>query len=293
MISDDDARPKPHGRDGRYSMAQLRDVMARLRDPETGCPWDIRQSFTSIAPYTIEEAFEVADAIERGDLVDLKEELGDLLLQVIYHSQIASEQSAFDLDDVVHAIAEKMIRRHPHVFGTQAERTQGPEPGFWERIKVEEKRARAQARQHVTKGQPATHSESLLDEVPRNLPALTQAVKLQKKAARVGFDWATLSPVLDKMREELDELSAAIDGDQTDAIEEEFGDLLFVMANVARHLNVDPESGLRQTNEKFRRRFRAIEIALANQGRTPDMASLEEMDTLWNAAKRAERQTLD
>lgn len=273
-------------------MAGLLAVMAALRTPGTGCPWDLEQTFETIAPYTIEEAYEVADAIARRDLVDLKDELGDLLLQVVYHARIAEEQSAFAFDDVVDAITQKMIRRHPHVFGSAEERAAGATSGFWARIKAEEKAAKAQVRGTQTQSQGAanTPGQSLLDDVPVALPALTRAVKLQDKAAAVGFDWPSLAPVFDKMREELGELEAEIsNGADRTEIEAEFGDLLFVVANVARHLKLDPEAALRGANQKFRRRFAHIERRLAEQGRAPEQSDLAEMDALWDEAKAAER----
>jgi MazG family protein len=257
-------------------IARLIEIMAALRDPAGGCPWDLKQTFTTIAPYTIEEAYEVADAIARGDLDDLKDELGDLLLQVVYHARMAEERQAFAFADVVEAITTKMIRRHPHVFGSEDERATGAAPGFWERAKAAEKAASPDA--------------GLLDGVPVGLPALTRAIKLQNKAAKVGFDWPSLTPVLAKLKEELAELEEAIASNPREsagqhAIEEEFGDLLFVIANVARHLKIDPESALRAANEKFIRRFRYIEAQLGEQGRGPTQSNLAEMDALWDAAK--------
>jgi MazG family protein len=252
-------------------------VMAALRTPVTGCPWDLEQTFATIAPYTIEEAYEVADAIARGDLGDLREELGDLLLQVVYHSQLAGEQAAFQFDDVVDGITTKMIRRHPHVFGDAAARSAGAAKGFWEAIKAQEK-----------SGRP-TQPTSTLDDVPVGMPALTRAVKLQSKAAKVGFDWPSLAPVLAKMREELSELEQAAQSGDTAHTAEEFGDLLFVMANVARHMAIDPEDALRAANHKFTRRFRRVEALLALRGRTPTQSDLAEMDALWDEAKREER----
>ncbi len=257
-------------------ISRLIEIMAALRDPASGCPWDIKQTFATIAPYTIEEAYEVADAIARGDLEHLKDELGDLLLQVVYHARMAEERQAFAFADVVEAITSKMIRRHPHVFGTEAERAAGAEPGFWDRAKGAEKTADAGA--------------GLLGDVPVGLPALTRAIKLQNKAAKVGFDWPSLAPVLAKLEEELAELEEAIasapkGAAASPAIEEEFGDLLFVVANVARHLKIDPESALRAANEKFIRRFRFIEARLGEQGRSPAQSDLAEMDALWDAAK--------
>jgi ATP diphosphatase len=265
------------------TLPDLLAVMAALRTPGTGCPWDLEQTFATIAPYTIEEAYEVADAIAHDDIVGLKDELGDLLLQVVYHARMAQEQDAFAFDDVVDAITRKMIRRHPHVFGTADERAAGAAPGFWDRIKAQEK------------GDEAS-TGSLLDEVPAALPALTRAIKLQNKAAKVGFDWPTLSPVLAKLKEELAELEDAIAksaaGSETGAraIDEEFGDLLFVVANLARHLKLDPEASLRAANQKFARRFRYIEERLAADGRTPSDSDLAEMDALWDDAKAKEHE---
>lgn len=269
--------------EARKSLADLLAVMAALRTPGTGCPWDLEQNFKSIAPYTIEEAYEVAEAIEKGDMAGLKDELGDLLLQVVYHARMAEEQGAFAFADVAEAITAKMIRRHPHVFGSEAERAAGAAPGFWERIKAAEKAAQ--------KGkEPA---RSVLEGVPVAQPALTRAVKLQDKAAKVGFDWPSLAPVFDKLKEELGELEEALVGGQRPGnrakIEEEFGDLLFVVANVARHLEIDPESALRAANFKFIRRFHAIERGLADTGRTPAQSTLAEMDRLWDEAKIEER----
>jgi len=294
-------------KEARKSMADLLAVMAALRTPGSGCPWDLEQNFRTIAPYTIEEAYEVADAIERGDMGALEEELGDLLLQVVYHARMAEEQRAFAFADVVDAIATKMIRRHPHVFGSEAERAAGAAPGFWERIKAEER-----ASQERRPDSPPPRGEGLgvggttedhvgvLDDVPVALPALTRAVKLQSKAAKVGFDWPSLAPVFDKLKEELAELELAIAaGDREQSAEdahiakigEEFGDLLFVVANVARHLAIDPEAALRAANQKFIRRFRRIEELLAAQGRTPAQSTLAEMDRLWDQAKAEERDT--
>jgi MazG family protein len=274
-----------------YTIADLLRVMARLRDPETGCPWDREQSFATIAPYTIEEAYEVADAIARNDLDALKDELGDLLLQVVYHARMAEEDGSFAFGDVVDAITAKMIRRHPHVFEDASLRDSFLTSGTWERIKAEEK---------ATRGDAATRSVGdgagfLLDDVAVALPALTRAVKLQSRAARVGFDWPSLAPVLAKIEEEIAELKSAIADEKREAgapaskqVTEEFGDLLFVMANVARHLGVDPEASLRDANAKFVRRFRSIEAALRAEGRRPEDATLEEMDQLWDEAKAAE-----
>jgi MazG family protein len=267
----------------KHTLGDLLAVMARLRDPESGCPWDVKQSFATIAPYTIEEAYEVADAIARADLDGLKDELGDLLLQVVYHAQMASEQSRFEFGDVVDAITRKMIRRHPHVFEDPSRREEFMSTDLWDRIKAEEKAGRGDG----------AASRSVLGEVPVGLPALTRAVKLQKRAAKVGFDWPSLAPVLEKAEEEIAELKAALadkkSGGAQERIVEEFGDLLFAMANVARHLGVDPEAALRAANAKFMRRFESIETALAGEGRRPEDATLEEMDALWDAAKDAEK----
>jgi len=260
------------------SLDALIAVMAALRTPGSGCPWDLAQTFKTIAPYTIEEAYEVADAIETGDMAALKDELGDLLLQVVYHARMAEEEGAFAFADVADAIAAKMVRRHPHVFGSAAERAAGAAPGFWERIKAGEKPDKA---------------SGVLDEVPAALPGLTRAVKLQDKAAKVGFDGPSLAPVLDKLEEELAELKQALAAGaaarDNAEIAEEFGDVLFVLANVARHLKIDPEASLRAVNQKFIRRFRRIEERLAVQGRTPAQSTLAEMDRLWDAAKAEER----
>jgi ATP diphosphatase len=275
--------------DARKTIEDLLAVMAALRTPGTGCLWDLEQSFASIAPYTIEEAYEVADAIARGDLGALKEELGDLLLQVVYHARMAEEQGAFAFPDVVEAITAKMVRRHPHVFGTPEQRAAGAAPGFWERIKAQER----------AEGERGS-APSVLDGVPVALPALTRAVKLQDKAARVGFDWPSLAPVFDKLKEELAELEEALGSDPAPRrrlgltpghrarIEEELGDLLFVVANVARYLKLDPEAALRAANGKFTRRFHAIERKLAANGRTAAQSTLAEMDRLWDEAKAEE-----
>jgi tetrapyrrole methylase family protein/MazG family protein/ATP diphosphatase len=256
----------------------LLDIMARLRDPDGGCPWDLEQDFASIAPYTIEEAYEVADAIERGDMDDLKDELGDLLLQVVFHAQMAKEEGRFDFSGVVQAICEKMIRRHPHVFGDEEQRSAGAVKGRWEEIKAEEKAAKGLAQTNI------------LDDVPLALPALARAIKLQNRAARVGFDWPDTSLVIDKLNEEMLELSAEVaKGGDADRLEDELGDLLFVYANLARHMKVDPEAALRRANAKFRRRFGRIEEKLAERALTPEQSTLEEMDALWNEAKTEER----
>jgi nucleoside triphosphate diphosphatase len=269
--------------DQTHDLAALLAVMARLRDPVGGCPWDVKQSFETIAPYTIEEAYEVADAIARDDMDGLKDELGDLLLQVVYHAQMASEDDRFAFADVVDAITRKMIRRHPHVFEDASRRDEFMTTDLWDRIKAEEKAER---------GDDAA-AKSVLADVPLGLPGLTRAVKLQKRAAKVGFDWPDLAPVLAKAEEEFAELKealadGALDGSKERAAEE-FGDLLFVMANVARHLGIDPEAALRGANAKFVRRFHSIEAALGDKGRKPEDATLEEMDRLWDAAKEAEK----
>ncbi len=268
-------------------LRRLIDIMAALRTPGTGCPWDLEQTFATIAPYTIEEAYEVADAIARGDMSDLKEELGDLLLQVVYHARMAEEQGAFAFADVAEAIADKMVRRHPHVFGNAEARAAGAAKGFWEKAKAEERSAKAAERART--GAPDASRHGLLQSVPVALPALVRAIKLQDKAAEVGFDWPSLTPVLDKLKEELGELEAQIAAGGQAGIAEEYGDLLFVLANVARHLEIDPEASLRAANEKFVRRFGRIEAKLAARGKTPAQSSLEEMDGLWNEAKSEER----
>jgi ATP diphosphatase len=258
-------------------IARLIEIMAALRTPGSGCPWDLAQSFATIAPYTLEEAYEVADAIARADLPGLKDELGDLLLQVVFHARMAEEQGAFDFGGVVEGITAKLIRRHPHVFADAQGRTAEAVKGLWERVKAEEKAERGEA------------AEGALAGVPLALPALTRALKLQEKAGRVGFDWNDARAVLAKIREEADEIEAALDaGAQGDAAAE-IGDLLFALVNLARHLDADPEAVLRATNAKFERRFAAIESALAARGKTPKDATLAEMDTLWDAAKAAEK----
>ncbi|MHC2334543.1 nucleoside triphosphate pyrophosphohydrolase [Bradyrhizobium sp. USDA 4454] len=263
-------------------ISRLIEIMAALRTPVTGCPWDLEQDFQTIAPYTIEEAYEVADAITRGDLDDLREELGDLLLQVVYHAQMAEEQNAFAFGDVVEAITRKLIRRHPHVF---ADRDGNIQPAgvksAWERIKAEEKAERAARRPPED-----TAHASLLASVKAGLPALTRAVELQRKASTVGFDWNDPRAVLAKIREEADEIEAALERNDKAEIAEETGDLMFALVNLARHVDADPETALRATNAKFERRFAYIERALAAKGRSLDDATLEEMDVLWNEAKR-------
>ncbi|MFD1343450.1 nucleoside triphosphate pyrophosphohydrolase [Litorisediminicola beolgyonensis] len=254
-------------------LPRLREIMRRLRDPETGCPWDIEQDFASIAPYTIEEAYEVADAIEREAWGELKGELGDLLFQSVYHAQMAEEAGHFSFDDVANAISDKMVARHPHVFGDESnDKSAEQQVRDWEAVKAAERAAKAETR--------------VLDGVAVGLPALTRAVKLQNRAARVGFDWPSTDEVIDKIVEEAGELRAATDPAHR---AEEFGDLLFVIANLARHLEIDPEEALRAANAKFIRRFSAVEDALAERGKRPADSDLAEMDALWDAAKRAER----
>lgn len=265
---------------------RLIEIMAALRTPGTGCPWDLEQDFATIAPYTIEEAYEVADAIQRGDMVDLREELGDLLLQVVYHARLSEEQGAFAFPDVVEAITAKMIRRHPHVFGDDDARSAGIAKGMWEKIKQQEKLERASAREAAGLGE---ERRRFLDDVPSIFPALTEAEKLQRRAARVGFDWGSAGPVLDKIREETEELASEItaDGETPDRerIAGEIGDLIFAVTNLARHLDIDPEEALKRTNRKFRRRFAAIEDAAEAGGRTLADMSLDEMEAVWQAAK--------
>ena len=255
---------------------RLNAIMARLRDPVGGCPWDVEQTFQTIAPYTLEEAYEVADAIERGDWDELKSELGDLLFQVVFHARMAEEQGLFAFDDVANAIADKLERRHPHVFGDEAAKPDGAaQKARWEDIKADERKAKAQ--------------HGVLDDVPVGLPALARAAKLTKRAARVGFDWPSTDEVFDKFVEEVAELRAELAAGDVEKAREEIGDLLFVMANLARKLGVEPEDALRGTNAKFVRRFAFIEAELAKAGRTPEQSDLTEMDGLWNAAKAAER----
>lgn len=266
-------------RDDHYDIHELKTIMARLRDRDQGCPWDIKQDFKSISPYTIEEAYEVVDAIEKNDKAELCDELGDLLFQVIYHAQMADEEKAFDFDDVVHAICTKLVRRHPHVFGDEDLSSDEDIREMWERVKREEKAD--------TKEDP-----SLLADIPVGLPAMTRAVKLQKKAAQVGFDWPDTGPVLDKIQEELDELKEAMHSPAStrkEKLEEEFGDLLFVMANLGRHLKIDPETAVRSANKKFVDRFGYIEQAYDHDKEKMQAASLEAMDALWDEAKEHEK----
>jgi ATP diphosphatase len=259
-------------------IARLLEIMAALRTPGSGCPWDLQQNFATIAPYTIEEAYEVADAIARGDLGDLREELGDLLLQVVFHAQIAQEQGAFDWDDVVTSLNAKLVRRHPHVFGDAQGLTPGEVEGQWERIKTQE---RMQQRKPEA-------GEGALFGVPVALPALSRALKLQVKAGKVGFDWNNARAVLEKIREEANEIEAELAAQHAAAAAAEIGDLLFAVVNLARHAGIDPEAALRGTNYKFEQRFAAIEKALAERGKRPEEATLAEMEELWQEAKRQE-----
>lgn len=273
-----------------YKLDDLLQLMARLRHPEHGCPWDLKQNYASIVPYTLEEAYEVADAIERGDFDHLPGELGDLLFQVVYYSQLAAEEGRFGFAEVVDGITAKLIRRHPHVFPDgdlyAAPDAQKLEEAAvkqrWEELKAEERAAKAAAPEQL----------SLLDDVPQALPALSRAAKLQKRAAQVGFDWPEALPVLDKVREELDEVLEAMSENDPPAIAEELGDLLFVVVNLARHLKVEPEAALRAANGKFERRFRFIEQALRDAGRPIENCSLDELDALWGEAKKQEKAAL-
>jgi MazG family protein len=256
------------------AIGRLLDLMARLRDPQHGCPWDVKQNFATIAPYTIEEAYEVADAIERNDLGDLRSELGDLLFQVVFHAQMAKEQGAFDFAAVVAAICDKMERRHPHVFGTARIASAEDQTVAWEEHKRRER---------------AASGQSVLDDVPAGLPALTRASKIGKRVAQVGFEWADISGAIDKVQEEIGELRDEVNtGADPTRTEQEIGDLLFSLVNVCRYLRIDPENALRLTNAKFERRFRYIEQQLLTRGRTPAESTLEEMDALWNEAKESE-----
>lgn len=259
-------------------------IMRQLRNPDGGCEWDLAQSFTTIAPYTIEEAYEVSDAIAGGDPAAICDELGDLLLQVAYHARLAEEAGSFAFGDVVEAITAKMIRRHPHVFGDAGGMKTPAVEAQWDRIKAQEKAARAAER-----GEEEATTKSLLDGIPVALPGLTRATKLQQKAATVGFDWDDVALVVGKVEEEAREVAEAVASGDTDAMEDEIGDLLCAVANLARHAGVDPEAAIRRSNAKFERRFRAIEAALAEQGRTPADSDLWEMDGLWNEAKAREK----
>ncbi|PIE14519.1 MAG: nucleoside triphosphate pyrophosphohydrolase [Rhodobacterales bacterium] len=270
-MDNDDLIHNKHG-----GMPRLLEIMRRLRDPDTGCPWDIEQTFATIAPYTIEEAYEVADAIDRGDMEELKGELGDLLFQSVFHAQMATEAGHFTFDEVADGMSDKMVARHPHVFGDQSRDKSAEQQTLdWETIKAAERAGKAQ--------------KGALDGVAIGLPALLRALKLQKRAARVGFDWPSTDEVVDKIVEEARELVEARDTLTSDEVFEEFGDLLFVMANLGRHLGLDPEAALRAANAKFTRRFERIEALLADQGKTPDQSDLAEMDALWDRAKAEEK----
>lgn len=265
-------------------ISKLITIMQRLRNPDGGCAWDLEQNFTTIAPYTIEEAYEVAEAIESGDMIHLKDELGDLLFQVIFHAQMAQEKGHFDFADVVESICEKMIRRHPHVFDGAEYRSSEEQTKAWETQKAQERKQK-------------NHSASILDGVTPGLPSLTRAIKLQNRAARVGFDWPDTAQVLDKLNEEMAELSQELvlankGADNRDKIIEEFGDMMFVYANLARHMKLDPESALRSANHKFERRFKQVEQLAAAQGQELENMTLEEMDQLWDKVKASEKSAL-
>jgi len=265
-------------------VARLVEIMTALRTPVTGCPWDLEQDFRSIAPYTIEEVYEVVDAIERDDMENLREELGDLLLQVVYHAQMAAEQKSFDFADVVEGVTTKMIRRHPHVFGDEQARTAGMAKGAWERIKREEKQERAERRAAMGLDQPE-EDNGVLDAVPAATEPLMEALKLQQKASKVGFDWNNPASVLDKIREELEEVEAEIAQNNKAELEKELGDLLFVMVNLARHLDIDPGNALRSCNRKFRDRFSYVENNVGRHQMSLEEADLETMEALWVEAK--------
>jgi ATP diphosphatase len=286
------AVPKPTESDlPTEPLERLLAVMAWLRHPLHGCPWDLKQDFASIAPYTIEEAYEVADAIRRGDKADLREELGDLLLQVVYHARMAEEEGEFNFKNVTQAIADKMIKRHPHVFGNARVEGDEHQSGVWEQIKAAERRTRQASKAGTGAPGPAGSAEagSVLDGVALALPALVRAEKLQKRAARVGFDWGAAGPVIDKIEEEIGELRHEVARAAPPArLADEIGDVLFAVANLARHLRIDPEAALRATNEKFERRFRHVERRLRETGRSAETASLEEMENLWLEAKTNE-----
>ena len=274
-MSSNESRPA----EAAQALLKLVDIMARLRTPQTGCPWDLEQTFATIAPYTIEEAYEVADAIERGDMSDLREELGDLLFQVIFHSRMAEEAGAFALADVVGAINDKMIRRHPHVFVAADGRDAEGQTVAWEEVKAAERAAKGKK----------VEDTSALAGVALSLPALLRAEKLQKRAARTGFDWTEAAHIFDKLEEETAEVKEAMASGDADAIEDEIGDLLFVAANLARRLSVDPEQALRRANAKFERRFRAMEAAAAEASVDFASLSLEEQEAYWQSVKKAER----
>jgi ATP diphosphatase len=276
MISEPRNRFLPMSR----NIDRLLEIMARLRDPERGCPWDLEQTFRTIAPHTIEEAYEVADAIEQGDMPALKDELGDLLFQVVFYAQMARERGTFDFDAIAGAICDKMIRRHPHVFGDVTVDSADAMVVRWEDQKAAERDAKAEA-----EGRQA----SVLDGVTGGLPALTRALKLQKRAARVGFDWTDVADILDKIEEEIGELRHELAEANKGRMQDELGDLLFAVVNLARRLDIDPETALRGTNAKFERRFRRIETLLSEAGRRPEDAGLDDMEALWQQAKREEK----
>jgi ATP diphosphatase len=269
-------------------ISKLLEIMAALRTPVTGCPWDLEQDFNSIKPYTIEEAYEVADAIERNDMGDLCEELGDLLLQVVFHARMAEEAGEFAFGDVVEAITKKMIRRHPHVFGESGANTPDAVKLQWDDIKQEEKRERAERR--ARRGIVEDFKTGYLGAVHRSQPALTEALKLQQRAARVGFDWSEPEPILGKIEEEVRELREALAAGHPEKVADELGDLIFAVVNIGRHVKADPEDALRGTNTKFRRRFRHIETEVEKSGETLEAATLDRMEELWQAAKAIERQ---
>ncbi|MCC3306058.1 nucleoside triphosphate pyrophosphohydrolase [Sneathiella sp. HT1-7] len=260
---------------------QLLDIMSKLRNPDGGCPWDLEQNFETIAPHTIEEAYEVAEAIAKNDMTELKDELGDLMFQVVFYAQMAKEAGDFDFNDVIAAISEKMIRRHPHVFGNADIATAEAQTTAWEETKAQER---------AEKGKNSNKAPSALDGVAKALPALTRAVKLQKRAARVGFDWPSIAPVFDKIEEELGELRTEIDTNGGhDRIAEEYGDLLFVLANLGRHLDLEPETVLRAANRKFIRRFQFVEQRIENKGKILEECSLEELDSVWNEIRSEDK----
>jgi ATP diphosphatase len=268
-------------------IGRLIEIMAALRTPGAGCPWDLEQTFATIAPFTLEEAYEVADAIERGDMVNLREELGDLLLQVVFHARMGEEEGLFDFGDVVEGITSKLVRRHPHVFGDARDLSSDDVKALWGRIKAEEKHERAEA--HRAAGLAPSEDVGALAGVPRAMTALTRALKLQEKAGKVGFDWNDPRAVLAKLREEIDEVEAELDAGVLERISDEVGDLMFALVNLARHLRVDPEAALRGANAKFERRFAFIEARFGEAGRGPSGATLEEMEALWVEAKRREK----
>lgn len=268
-------------------ISRLIEIMAALRNPETGCPWDVEQDFESIKPYTLEEAYEVADAIERKDMDDLCDELGDLLLQVVFHSRMAEEAGEFSFGDVVEAITRKMIRRHPHVFARSDADTPDAVKKQWDEIKQAEKRERAERR--ARRGITEDFRAGFLGSVQRSFPALTEALKLQERAAKVGFDWSAPEPILDKIEEEVDELRVALREGDKSKVSDELGDLIFAVVNIGRHVKADPEQALRGTNTKFRRRFNHIETVLDAEGESLEAASLERMEEIWQAAKAIER----